>query len=469
MEKEAGFPIMNCLSLKENAKKALNNRDLQTVLSQFCAARQENRRDGVARLPEFRRISDQAVKMKNRVLEHIDFYLETFDKNVRNAGGQVHWAGTDEAACGIIGDICKGANARKVVKGKSMVTEEIGLNAHLNRQGIDVLETDLGEYIVQLRDETPSHIIGPAIHVSAAQVAETFRRKHTHLEPERNMEDPAAMVREARKVLRAHFLSADVGITGANFLVAETGSALIVTNEGNADLSQTLPGTHIVVAGIEKVVPGLDDAAMLLRLLPRSVTGQETAVYTTIATGPKREGDMDGPENFHVVLVDNGRSKAFGTPFQAMLRCIRCSACMNHCPVYGAIGGHAFGWIYPGPMGQVLTPLLKGLENAIYHPDACSLCGRCEEVCPMGIPLPDLLRCFREVLAERKLDATAARWGGKLWASMATHPRLYRHLMAGISMILRMTSKLPIPKVGGRKPPLPEGKTFQQLWSKETK
>jgi L-lactate dehydrogenase complex protein LldF len=461
--------MFNCLSLKDNAKKALSDRDLQTVLSRFCAAMQQNRLDGVARLPEFDRISSQAVEMKNRVLAHIDFYLETFEKNVRNAGGQVHWARTDEEARSLIGDICKKADARKIVKGKSMVTEEIGLNAHLAGQGLDVLETDLGEYIVQLRNETPSHIIGPAIHVSAAQVAETFRREHTHLEPERNLEDPAAMVREARKVLREHFLAADVGITGANFLVAETGSAVIVTNEGNADLSQTLTKTHIVVTGIDKVVPTLDDAAMLLRLLPRSVTGQETAVYTTIATGPKRAGDVDGPENFHVVLVDNGRSNAFGTPFQDMLRCIRCSACMNHCPVYGSIGGHAFGWIYPGPMGQVLTPLLKGLEKAVHHPEVCSLCGRCAEVCPMGIPLPDLLREFREALVKRKLDAPAVRLGLKLWTSMATHPRLYRHLMAGLSMILRMISKLPIPRSSGRKPPVPEGKTFQQLWSRKTK
>jgi len=459
--------MVNCLSLKENAKKALKDRNLQTVLTQFCAARQQNRRDGIARLPEFDQISGRAVEMKNHLLDHIDFYLETFEKNVLKTGGHVHWARTDKEARSIVGDICRKAAARKVVKGKSMVSEEIGLNIHLKMQGIEVVETDLGEYIVQLRGETPSHIIGPAIHVSAAQVAETFRASHLHLDPERNLDDPASMVREGRKVLREHFLEADVGITGANFLVAETGTAVIVTNEGNADLSRTLPKTHIVVTGIDKVVPTLDDAAMLLRLLPRSVTGQESAVYTTLATGPKSENDLDGPENFHVVLVDNGRSAAFGTPFQDILRCIRCSACMNHCPVYGSIGGHAYGWVYPGPMGQVLTPLLIGLENAVYHPDASTLCGKCEEVCPMRIPLPDLLRSFREKLAEKKLGAPAARWGVKIWAEVSARPQLYRRLTAFGAAMLRWISKFPVPAGSGRGLPTPEGRTFLQLWSKK--
>jgi len=459
--------MIDCLSLKKNAKKALKDQNLQTALAQFCAARQQNRRDGVARLPEFDQICDQAVEMKNHVLDHIDFYLDVFEKNVQKVGGHVHWARTDREACDIIGNICREVSARKVVKGKSMVTEEIGLNAHLSKQGIEIFETDLGEYIVQLRGETPSHIIGPAIHVSPAQVAETFKRQHTHLDPKRDLKDPASMVREARHVLREQFLTADVGITGANFLVAETGSAVIVTNEGNADLSQALPNTHIVVTGIDKVVPTLEDAAMLLRLLPRSVTGQESAVYTTLATGSRRENDPDGSENFHVVLVDNGRSTAFGTPFQDMLRCIRCSACMNHCPVFGDIGGHAFGWIYPGPMGQVLTPLLIGLENAVHHPEASSLCGRCEEVCPMHIPLPDLLRKFREELVRRKLDAPTARWGLKIWAAATTHPRCYRSVTAWGVRVLRWVSKLPLPRRISEKLPVPEGRTFQQLWERK--
>jgi L-lactate dehydrogenase complex protein LldF len=458
--------MLNCLDLKKNTKKALSDGHLQTVLEKFCAAREQNRSDGISRLPEFQRISDQAVEMKTRTLENLDYYLEIFEKKVIESGGQAHWAQTAAEACDIIGAICNRASARKGVKGKSMVTEEIGLNHHLIRGGLQVLETDLGEYIVQLRGETPSHIIGPALHVSADQVADTFRRHHTHLPPERNLDDPASMVLEARKVLREHFLTADVGITGANFLVAETGSAVIVTNEGNADLSQTLPKTHIVVTGIDKVVPTLNDAATLLRILPRSVTGQESAVYTTIATGPRRRGDTDGPEAFHVVLLDNGRTKALGTPFQEMLRCIRCSACMNHCPVYGRIGGHAYGWIYPGPMGQVLTPLLLGLENAIHHPNACSLCGKCREVCPMQIPLPDMLRTFRETLYQKKSDPPPVRIALKLWAAAAKRPGLYGLLTAWGAGFLGFVSKLPVIKIPGKRLPAPEGKTFRQLWKK---
>ncbi len=456
----------NCLSFKKNAAAALQDDELQSVLGRFCDARHQNRRDGVSRLPEFGRISDQAVEMKNHALAHLDFYLETFEEKVHEAGGIVHWARTGAEACAIVDDICQSMGARKLVKGKSMVTEEIGLNNHLTQRGIQILETDLGEYIVQLRGETPSHIIAPALHVSETQVAETFRQKHSHLDPERSLEDPASMVREARLVLREHFLAADVGITGANFLVAETGSAVIVTNEGNADLSQTLPNTHIVITGIDKVVPTLKDAATLLRLLPRSVTGQESAVYTTLATGPRRKKDLDGPDHFHVVLVDNGRSKALGTPFQDILRCIRCSACMNHCPVYGCISGHAYGWIYPGPMGQVLTPLLLGLKNAVHHPNASTLCGKCREVCPLKIPLPDMLRSFREMLFRQKLDAPSTRLGLKLWAAVATRPRLYTRLAGWGTMLLRPISKLLNCVGSGRTLPVPEGRTFQQLWKK---
>src|SRR3954453_9377728 len=269
--------------------------------------------------------------------------------------------------------------------------------------GLEPVETDLGEYIIQLRKEAPSHIIAPAVHLNKEDVAESFMKAHTLLDPHRSLEEPRALVNEAREMLRQKFLAADVGITGANFLIAETGSTGIVTNEGNGDLTQTLPRVHIVLASLEKVVPTLEDATTILRVLARSATGQEFSAYTTFSTGPRRPEDLDGPEEFHVVLLDNGRSAMLGTEFQDMLRCIRCGACMNHCPVYGVVGGHAYGWVYPGPMGAVLTPSLIGVDKSGHLPNASTFCGRFESVCPMRIPLPKMMRHWRERQFERHL------------------------------------------------------------------
>ena len=280
-------------------------------------------------------------------------------------------------ACDIVLDICRKAGAKNVTKGKSMITEEIGLNAYLEAHGLNPVETDLGEYIVQIRDEGPSHIITPAIHLTPEQVAEDFRRVHTDLPADRDLSEAVTMVHEARAVLRERFLAADVGITGANFLIAETGSSVIVTNEGNGDLTQSLPRVHVVVTSIEKMVPTLEDVSVLLRVLARSATGQELSVYTTFSTGPRRENDGDGPQDYHVVVLDNGRSAMLGGEQSEMLRCIKCGACMNHCPVYQSVGGHAYGWVYPGPMGAVLDPQLLGIEAAGHLPNASTLCGRC--------------------------------------------------------------------------------------------
>ena len=302
----------------------------------------------------------------------------------------MHWAETAEQARGIMLDICRDGQARTVTKGKSMITEEIDLNDFLERHGIRPVETDLGEYIIQLRHEHPSHIIAPAVHLNKEQVEADFRRVHTHL-PEHRAILPNRKRCSTRRggVLRSEYFAADVGITGANFLVAETGTSIIVTNEGNGDLTQILPRVHVVLASIEKIVPTLEDAAQILRVLARSATGQDMSVYTTLSTGPRRAGDPDGPEQYHVILLDNGRSSMLGTEFQDMLRCIRCGACMNHCPVYHAVGGHAYGWVYPGPMGAVLTPSLIGVEKAGHLPNASTFCGRCESVCPMRIPLAE--------------------------------------------------------------------------------
>ncbi len=321
----------------------------------------------------------------------------------------MHWcADAGEARAAVLA-ICQAADARTVTKGKSMIGEEIAINEHLEQHGIQPIETDLGEYIIQLRQELPSHIIAPAFHLNMEDWESAFRKAHTDLPADRTFNERRDMLIEARTKLRSKFLAADVGITGANFLIAETGSSIIVTNEGNGDLTQTLPRVHIVLASIEKCVPTLEDATSLLRVLARSATGQDFSVYTTFSTGARRPGDLDGPEEYHVVLIDNGRSAMLGTEFQDMLRCIRCAACMNHCPVYGAVGGHAYGWVYPGPMGSVLTPGLIGVDKAGHLPNASTFCGKCESVCPVKIPLPELMRHWREREFERHLTPGAMR------------------------------------------------------------
>jgi L-lactate dehydrogenase complex protein LldF len=354
-----------------------------------------------------------------------------------------------------------------------MIGEEIAINDFLERHDIEPVETDLGEYIIQLRRELPSHIIAPATHLSKEQVAESFQEHHTDLDPVRPLAEPEALLAEARTLLRQKFLAADVGITGANFLIAETGTSVIVTNEGNGDLTQTLPRVHIVIASLEKVVPNLDDAATLLRVLARSATGQEISAYTTFSTGPKRDADMDGPNAYHVILLDNGRTDILAGDNAEILGCIRCGACLNHCPVYGAIGGHAYGTVYPGPMGSVLTPALNGLAGAHHLPQASSLCGRCEEVCPVRLPLPKMLRNLRFQAAETSAPGGVARLLVALWAFAARRPWLYR-FGAGISLawlsargrkdgLLRSIPGLRT-WTSRRDFPAPEGRTFMSQW-----
>ncbi len=382
-------------AFKDNAKVALADAQLQRALSGLKGGLVAQRTAARERLPEFEALREIGRDIKNHTLANLDLYLEAWETKAKAAGAHVHWAPTAADAREIVLDICRQANARIVTKGKSMVSEEIGLNAHLQGQGMEVVETDLGEYLVQIRKETPSHIIAPAIHLTQDQVEADFRRVHTHLPKNRVLVEPPQLVDEARKILREKFIKADVGITGANFLIAETGSSVIVTNEGNGDLTQSLAKVHVVITSIDKVVPTLEDVSTLIRLLARSATGQEISTYTTFSTGPRRPGDPDGPEQYHVVVLDNGRSALLGTPFREALRCIRCGACMNHCPVYGAVGGHAYGWVYPGPIGAVINPALIGLKEAAPLPHASTFCGRCESVCPMKIPLPKLMRDWR--------------------------------------------------------------------------
>ena len=462
----------------QNSRRAIQDATLQRALQNIRPGFQTKRAKTVAALPEFNELRDQARDLKNHVLSHLDLYLGRFETKVRESGGQVHWARTAAEAGDAVAAICRAAGARLVTKGKSMVAEEIGLNDRLEREGFTVVETDLGEYIIQLRGELPSHIIAPAIHLTKKEIAEAFLKAHSGRPADRPLDEARALTDEARAVLREKFLGAQVGITGANLLIAETGSTVIVTNEGNGDLTQNLPGIHIVVTSIEKVVPTLEDASTILRLLSRSATGQEFSAYTTVSTGPRRRGDLDGPDEFHVVLVDNGRSALIGTEAQDVLRCIRCGACMNHCPIYAAVGGHAYGWVVPGPIGAALDPGLIGIEEAKHLPHASTFCGRCEEVCPMRIPLPKIMRHWREQSFERKLDPPIARLGLAGWTWIVRRPWLYRQATGLAVRMLRLIGGrrgrlrwLPLARgwTAHRDLPAPEGRTFRAQWAARQK
>jgi len=456
-------------AFKENATAAMENLSLQKALAHANPHFVGRRRVAAQLLPEFEALREVAKTIKNHAIANLDYYLETYAAAVAASGGTVHWCATAQDARDAVLKICQDAKAKTVTKGKSMVTEEIGLNDFLEANGVMPVETDLGEYILQLRHEPPSHIIAPAVHLNRQDWEDSFRAQHTDLPADRVFGERRDILTEARGKLREKFLAADVGITGANFLIAESGTSVIVTNEGNGDLTQTLPRVHVVVTSIEKVVPTIEDTLSLLRVLARSATGQDMSVYTTFSTGGKRLGDPDGPEEYHVVLLDNGRSAMVGTDFQDMLRCIRCAACMNHCPVYNAVGGHAYGSTYPGPMGAVLTPMLVGIENAGHLPNASTFCGKCESVCPVKIPLPSLMRHWREREFERHLQPTGMRYGIGLWAWFARRPAIYRLATRaaafGLGLLGRRRGRFGrLPLAGGwtkgRDFPAPEGDTF---------
>lgn len=456
-------------TFKANVHKALNDVTLQEAMNKAKGGFIEKRRIAIEALPEFEQIKQHGRAIKEDVLKNLADYLEQFEQQVINNGGHVHWAQSPAEARAIVIDLCKENKAHSIAKGKSMIGEEINLNEALEAEGFEPIETDLGEYIIQLAGEPPSHIIAPAVHKTKAQIVELFRQHHTPLGYTKTLETVPEIVNEAREIMRDKFLQADVGITGANFIIAETGSTMIVTNEGNGDLSSTLPKTHIVLASLEKVVPTLDDCSSLLRLLARSATGQDTTTYTTFFNGPKSRPDGSQSE-FHVVLVDNGRSKILHSPYRDMLRCIKCGTCMYHCPVYSNVGGHAYGWVYPGPMGSVLTPLMIGLKQSRDLPNASSFCGRCAEVCPMSIPLPDLLRQHREDEFNLGLTPKSKRWGIGVWSWLALHPRAFRLVGAMAARMLKLFSRAGtisrLPGAGNwtdsRDLPAPQGKTFMQ-------
>jgi L-lactate dehydrogenase complex protein LldF len=466
------------MHFKARASEALANATLQSNLRKFVSTGfTALRAKAVAEFgPElFETLRAEGAAIRDRGLANLDAWIERFESEASRRGATVLFAETRAEACELLLEICRRHGVRKAIKSKSMLSEEAGVNEALETAGVTTVETDLGEYIIQLAKEPPSHIIAPALHKSKDEVAELFERHH-HAP---RKEDIASMTREAREVLRGHFLSAELGVSGGNFLIAETGSGVIVTNEGNGRMVTTLPRVHVCITGIEKVIPTLEDFSTLLRLLTRSATGQPISNYVSLFTGPRGRADRDGPEHMVFILVDAGRTKLVGGDLQEMLRCIRCGACMNHCPVYRAVGGHSYGWVYPGPMGSVLTPAYVGLENALDLPHAATLCGACSVACPVKIPLPELLRKLREKQVERGLRPWREIAAIRLWSWAAQHPRFYALATSIAVRILRLLGgrrgligRLPLGSewTRGRFFPAPKsGRTFRSLYAARPK
>lgn len=351
----------------------------------------------VAELPEWEELRQIASDIRSHTVEHLDVYLERFEQNFTAAGGKIHFALTDKDACQIVTDIARRNGVKTAVKSKSMATEEIGLNAALAKAGIEAIETDLGEYIIQLAGTGPSHILAPAVHLKKEEIADIFSEKLGVDAPP----DPQQLTRIARETLRAKFLQADMGISGGNFLIAETGTLVMVTNEGNGRMVSTMPDLQVAVVGFDKIIPDWESLTIFLKLLARSATGQKISTYTQFITGPRRSDDEGGPKEFHIVILDNGRSKILQDPIgRDVLKCIRCSACANNCPVYQNVGGFAYGWFISGPIGAIYTPQILNTQAARELPFASTLCGACGDVCPVKIPIPNILRHLRRRVAE---------------------------------------------------------------------
>ena len=366
---------------------------MQQATSRFVNGRTAR----VAVLPEWEQLRQAGSVIRLHTIENMDVYLAQLEEKIISAGGKVHWAETAEDANRIVPQIAKENNVKNVVKSKSMATEEIGLNHFLEQENIQVIETDLGEYIIQLAGTGPSHIIVPAVHLKKEEVAAIFSEKLNTDAPT----DPIELVRIAREILREKFLAAEMDISGGNFLIAETGTLVMVTNEGNGRMCTTMPDLHVAVVGIDKVIPDWESLTVFLKLLARSATGQKLSTYTQFITGPRREDGEFGPKEFHLVLLDNGCSKILQDPVgRDVLKCIRCGACANVCPVYKNVGGFAYGSFISGPIGAILTPQLNGTHNARELPYASTLCGACADVCPVKIPIPTILRHLRRRVAE---------------------------------------------------------------------
>jgi len=402
---------------------ALQDGNLHTILYRLGDTLGAKNKNAFAELEESNLLREKARAIKDATLAELDQHLATLADSVERRGGHVHFAADGAEACAIVNQIIAAKGAKRVVKSKSMTSEEIHLNEALESQGVEVIETDFGEYIIQLAGHRPSHLVAPAMHLNVHQIQEI-------LSADAGRELPAVpedLAKYARGRLRSYFATADVGITGANFAVAETGTVTLVTNEGNGRLTTTLPPVHIAIMGMEKVLPKLEHLPIFLKVLARAATGQKLSIYTSLITGASRSEELDGPREFHLVILDNGRSRILGGPLRESLFCIRCGACLNACPVYRNIGGHAYGGVYAGPIGAVLTPLYDGLAANHHLPQVSSLCGACQAACPVKIQIPELLVRLREKLHEEpgqlgRLEGLAYR----IWARMLRSPRLYR-------------------------------------------
>jgi L-lactate dehydrogenase complex protein LldF len=457
------------VGFREKSAETLANATLQQAVAAATARFNAARARAVAATPDWEGLREYARQVKAHTLARLDHYLEALEARVRERGGHVFWAPTGFDAASYIIGVATRLEAALVVKSKSMATEEIELNAALERVSIEPVETDLGEFIVQLARERPYHILAPALHKTRGEVRALFAR---HLGAD-SPDDIPALTRVARRVLREKFAAARVGITGANFAVAETGTIVVVENEGNARLATSLPRAHIVVMGIEKVLPRWDDLAVCLRLLPRAATGQKLTSYVSLFTGPRRPAEPDGPDEFHLVLLDNGRSRILADPrLRPTLACIRCGACLNTCPVYARAGGHAYGSVYSGPIGAVLTPQLEPAP-ASELPFASSLCGACGDVCPVKIPLPDLLMELRGRMAPRRAHAEGKRFWIRVWSWAMRSPVRYALVTTAARLLLRLRARdgwiHSLPGALGewtraREFPAPAPKPFRALW-----
>jgi L-lactate dehydrogenase complex protein LldF len=454
---------------RQQALTAIEDIRLQGALEGATGRFHEGHRHALAELPEADALRDHFKAVRSATLARLADHLEQFENKAQEAGAQVHWARDAAEACQIVTGIAQRHGATTVAKTKSMATEEIHLNQALEAAGITPVETDLGEWILQLSGEAPYHIVGPAIHKTRGQVAELFSRESGQDLPP---EDIPQLTAVARKLLREKFLAAGLGITGANIGVAETGSIVLVTNEGNAEMVTSLPPVHVVVMGIEKIAPTWDDAAAWLALLARSATGQPLSVYTTFITGPARPEEPGGPSEVHIVLLDNGRSALLGSQYEEVLQCIRCGSCLNICPVYREAGGHAYGSPYSGPIGAVVSPLLFGLEAYEALPQASSLCGACLDVCPVRIDLPRMLLALRAEEVEQGLAPRTLSLAEKTAAYVLGRQRLMDLTTGTLRLLQRpfaQEGQLKLPNklnpLGRRKPPALAKKPFRKMWN----
>ncbi len=454
-------------------RTTVDDEGLRRWLADYQVVAQEWHDRALGELDDAEAWRDAVAAVRRHTIDHLDLYLAEFADNVERNGGHVFFAATAEEARDYIVELARRQGARRVVKAKSMVTEEIGLNPALESMGAEVAETDLGEFIIQLSGEKPYHITGPALHKTLPQIHELFSQAAGRELPG----DVEALAAFARRTLRDRFLGADLGISGVNFGVASTGTIVLVTNEGNGRMCTTLPRTHVAVMGMERLIPDWASLEPVLTMLPRAGTGERMTTYVSAITGPRRQGDVDGPEELHVVIVDNGRSRILGTKYRPVLTCIRCGCCADFCPVYRTMGGYAYESVYTGPIGAVLTPLLDGLDGHDHLPYASSLCGACQAACPARVPLADLLLELRADVVAAGRDGTGWRLGLWGFAALSAHRRLWDLALGAAGklapLVIRRGRLIAAPRVvrawtDTRDLPTPARRSFARLWARRS-